>query len=198
MKIVRINIIAFLAFGVCSTLNAQTSVWEIEPSHAKIGFSIAHFGISETEGKFHTYEGKVLTSEDDFSDAQVELTIDASSIDTENKQRDDHLRSADFFETEKYPHIKFVSTELVPNGENKYLLKGNFTMHGVTKPVVLDAWYRGTVVDPWGNTKAGFLVTGSINRKEFGLTWNTVLEAGGLAVGETVELECNVELQKKI
>ncbi|MEL7001663.1 MAG: YceI family protein [Bacteroidota bacterium] len=192
------NIVILLTIGLSSILgvNAQ-STWEIEPSHAKIGFAIAHFGISETEGKFHQYKGTVVTSKEDFSDAQIELAIAVSSIDTENEQRDTHLKGEDFFEVEKYPEITFKSKELKALGNNKYKLIGEFNMHGVVKTIELDAEYRGTVKDPWGNTKAGFLVTGELNREDYGLTWNTVLEAGGLAVGKEVELECNLELIKK-
>ncbi len=192
------NLIILLIVGLTTGtgLYAQSS-WEIEPSHAKIGFAIAHFGISETEGKFHKYSGTVTASKEDFSDATIELSIDVNSIDTENEQRDNHLKGEDFFEVDKYPSIVFKSKKMKPMGNNKYKLLGEFTMHGITKTIELDAEYRGTVKDPWGNTKAGFLVTGLINREDFGLTWNTVLEAGGLAVGKEVDLECNIELIKK-
>jgi polyisoprenoid-binding protein YceI len=127
------------------------------------------------------------------------LTIDVNSIDTDDAQRDGHLKSADFFNTEKYPTMTFVSTSFKPVGKskNKYKLEGNLTLHGVTKQVVLDANYGGTIEkDPFGNTKAGFKFTGKINRKDWGLTWNKTLDAGGLAVGDEVTINCNIEFLK--
>lgn len=178
-----------LAFG-------QTQKWGYDASHAKIGFSIGHFGISETEGKFIKFDGVVLADKSDFSDAKIEITIDVNSIDTEEAKRDEHLKSADFFDTEKYPEIIFKSTSLKSVGKNTYKLTGNFTMHGITKSLTLDAVYRGTVLDPFGNTKAGFQITGTLDRTDYGLEWNGTLAAGGVLVSDEVELDINIELTK--
>ena len=174
----------------------HTSRWAFDESHAKIGFSISHFGISETEGKFTKFRGEVITGEPDFSDAQIILSIDASSINTEDTQRDNHLKSPDFFDAENYPEIQFKSKSIESAGKNIFRLTGDLTMHGITREVQLDAIYRGTVVDPFQNTKAGFKVSGVIDRTQFGLLWTGTLAAGGLLVGHNVHLDINLELLK--
>jgi polyisoprenoid-binding protein YceI len=176
---------------------AQTTQWAYDASHAKVGFSISHFGISETEGKFTQFHGLVLSDKSDFSDARIDITIDVNSINTEDAQRDAHLKSKDFFDIEKYPTIHFSSKSIEPVGVHAYKITGNITMHGVTREITLDAIYKGTVVDPFKNTKAGFKITGAIDRTQFGLVWNGTLAAGGLLVGNTVNLDINIELLKK-
>lgn len=176
--------------------SAQSTKWTYDDTHAKIGFSISHFGISETEGKFTKFDGMVVADKPDFSDAAIEITIDVNSIDTENEKRDEHLKSPDFFDAVEYPTIVFTGKSLQPAGTNKYKLKGDLTMHGVTKEITLDAVYRGTVDDPFGNTKAGFRVSGLIDRRDWGLDWNGTLAAGGLLVGNEVSLDVNIELAK--
>jgi polyisoprenoid-binding protein YceI len=171
--------------------------WIFEPSHCKIGFSVRHFGITETEGWFNKFAGTIQSEEEDFSDARVEFSIDANSIDTQDAQRDGHLRSVDFFNSEQFPTIHFQSTamELVRN--HQYKMHGGLTMAGITKPVVLNVEFNGIVKrDPFGNTKAGFFIGGVINRKDWGINWNAVLDFGGLAVGETVKIKCHIELLK--
>ncbi|MEZ4772524.1 MAG: YceI family protein [Bacteroidia bacterium] len=186
----------FFAGLILSTtiVYGQTQKWGYDASHAKVGFSISHFGISETEGKFTKFVGEVLSDKEDFSDAKIAITIDVNSINTEEPQRDKHLKSPDFFDVEKYPSITFISKELKPVGKNRYKLIGDFTMHGVTKEITLDAVYKGKVVDPYNNTKAGFRVSGELNRTDYGLEWNGVLVAGGVLVGEIVTLDINIEL----
>lgn len=180
----------FFSFG-------QTTMWGYDASHAKVGFSISHFGISETEGKFTKFDGKVLSDKADFSDAKIEFTIDVNSINTEDAKRDVHLKSPDFFDTEKFPSITFVSKRLKSTGKNKYALTGTLTMHGVSKEITLDVIYKGTVVDPFKNTKAGFEISGSLDRTQFGLKWNGNLGTGELLVGNEVMLDINIELIKK-
>jgi polyisoprenoid-binding protein YceI len=175
----------------------QTTKWGYDPSHAKVGFSISHFGISETEGKFTKFDGAVVATEADFSDATIDFTIDVSSIDTQDTQRDAHLRSPDFFDVAKYPTITFTGKALKPVATNKYKLVGDLNMHGATREISLDAMYRGTVVDPFNNTKAGFKLTGIIDRTQFGLTWNGKLATGNLLVGNHVNLDINIELIRK-
>lgn len=176
---------------------AQSTKWIVDDTHAKLGFKVTHFGISETDGKFTKFTGTVLADKPDFSDSKIDLTIEVSSVDTDNEQRDTHLKSADYFDVAKYPQIIFKGKSFKPVSKNKYKLTGDFTMHGVTKEVTLDAIYRGTVpLDPFGNTKAGFKITGLIDRTHWGLNWTGKLAGGDLLVGNDVELECNIELNK--
>jgi polyisoprenoid-binding protein YceI len=192
------KVFLILSISIYSLVSsAQTTKWGYDVSHAKVGFAISHFGISETEGKFTKFDGTVLSDKPDFSDANINLTIDVNSINTEDAQRDAHLKSADFFDMAKYPTITFKGKSLTATGKNKYKLVGDFTMHGVTKEVALDVTYRGTVVDPYKNTKAGFRLTGNIDRTKFGLNWNGKLAAGELLVGNDVRLDVNIELIKK-
>jgi polyisoprenoid-binding protein YceI len=176
---------------------AQAPQWSFEKTHCKISFTVAHFGISEIDGQFRKFDGTIVTTKDDFSDAQIALSIDANSIDTDEAQRDGHLKSADFFDTAKYPTIDFKSKSFKKISKNTYKLTGNFTMHGVTKVVTFDVLYGGTIVkDPFGNTKAGFKLTGKINRKDWGLVWNKALDAGGVAVGDEIKITANIQLLK--
>lgn len=190
-------IISALILAAKVFANAQTTQWGYDDTHAKVGFSISHFGISETEGKFTKFSGSVLSDKPDFSDAKIEITIDVNSINTEAPQRDAHLKSADFFDVAKFPAIVFKSKKLTAAGKNKYKLTGDITMHGVTKEIVLDVIYKGTVVDPYKNTKAGFKLSGTLNRNDFGLSWNGKLASGEILVGNEVELLINIELIKK-
>ena len=175
---------------------AQTTDWGFDQSHSNVRFAVSHMVISEVEGNFGSYEGSVSTTKSDFSDASVKFTIDVSSIDTDDEKRDDHLRGADFFDVKKNANITFQSTSMKKVSENKYKVTGNFTMLGVTKEITLDAKYGGTINDPWGNTKAGIKVTGTINRTDWGLKYNSKLDTGGLMIGEDVDIVCNFELIK--
>jgi len=184
-----------IALFSVALVQAQTT-WNIDASHSSIRFAVDHMVISEVEGIFSKYEGSVITAKGDFSDAKINFTVDVKSVDTDNEKRDEHLRGADFFETEKYPKMTFVSTSVQKTGDNKYHLKGKLTLHGVTKEITLAMTYGGTTKDPWGNTKAGLKVTGVINRTDFGLKYNSVLEAGSLMIGEDVTITAKVELVK--
>lgn len=178
---------------------AQTN-WKVDNSHSKLGFSVTHAMVSEVEGKFRVYNGEVTSKSDmDFNGASISFTADASSINTEDEKRDGHLKSPDFFDVAKYPNITFKSVSMKPNGKGQtaYELEGDLTMHGVTKRVkFLAIGAAKTVKDPYGNIKNGFKVSGVINRKDFGLNWNAVLEAGGVMVSEEVTLNINIELNK--
>jgi polyisoprenoid-binding protein YceI len=175
----------------------QATQWVFEPAHTKIGFSVRHFGISEVEGIFHKYDGKVSGSNADLSDLNVDLTIDVDSIDTHDQQRDGHLKSGDFFLAEENPQLIFKSTAYQKTEGNKYKVTGDLTMRGVTNTVTLDVVFGGIVEkDPFGNTKAGFKVTGTINRKDWGISWNNILDTGGLAISNEVEINCHVQLLK--
>ena len=177
-------------------VNAQSS-WNFDASHSSVRFAVDHMVISEVEGKFTSFEGTVESSNEDFSDAKINFKIDVNSVDTDNEKRDGHLKNEDFFDVVKYPEMTFVSTSIEKVKEGKYNLTGNLTLHGVTKEITLKMSYGGTVKDPWGNTRAGLKITGSLNRTDFGLKYNSTLEAGGLMLGEEIELSCKMELIKK-
>ena len=149
---------------------AQTSSWKVDPMHSQLSFSTTHLGISDVDGLFKKFEATATGSAADFSDAVFELSADVASINTEVEMRDKHLRSADFFDVEKFPTMTYKSTGIKKVAENKYTLTGNLTLHGVTKPVTMDLWYRGTIVNPQSKTPtAGFQLTGTIKRSDFGI-----------------------------
>lgn len=175
---------------------AQSNEWVLDPAHSKIGFSVEHMVISEVDGRFTQFEMKV-TEENNFEKANISVNIKTASVNTDNTQRDQHLASADFFDATKNPEIKFTSTSMEKVSGNKYLLKGNLQMNGVSKPLELDVKFGGIMKDPWGNTKAGFKITGVINRYDYNLKYNSTLEAGGLLIGQDVNLEMFIELSKK-
>ncbi|PHQ56948.1 MAG: hypothetical protein COC16_02280 [Lutibacter sp.] len=185
----------FIALFSIAFINAQTN-WTFDSSHSTVRFAVDHMVISEVEGKFTSYEGSVETSQDDFSDAKIKFSIDVNSIDTDDVKRDGHLKNADFFNTEQHPNMTFQSTSIEKIKEGQYALKGDFTLLGVTKEVVLNLSYGGTVQDPWGNTKAGIKVTGIIDRTDFGLKYNSVMKTGGLLIGEEIAITCKMELMK--
>jgi polyisoprenoid-binding protein YceI len=196
MKTTFKTLVAATAISLSAT--AQTN-WNVDASHSKLGFAVTHMMVSETEGKFKIYEGKVSSKGDmDFTDAKIDFSVDAASINTDDEKRDGHLKSADFFDVAKYPKINFVSKSMKPGKvKGTYTLVGDLTMHGVTKSVSLTAIGASKIVkDPYGMERYAFKVTGTINRKDFGLAWNAALEAGGVAVSEDVRLDINVEITK--
>jgi polyisoprenoid-binding protein YceI len=193
MKQLILTIAALLTVALT---NAQEANWGFDPSHSNVRFAVSHMVISEVEGNFAGYTGTVRSSKADFSDAVVKFTIDVGTINTGDIKRDEHLKNADFFDVDKYPNIVFRSTKMKKSGNNKYEITGDFTMHGKTKEVTFNAKYNGTVVDPWGNTKAGFKITGTIDRTDWGLVYNSTLDTGGLMIGKEVDIVCNFELIK--
>lgn len=170
--------------------------WVIDVAHTNINFTVSHMVISEVTGTFKEFEGTVTATKEDFSDAEINVQIKSKSINTENNDRDNHLRSTDFFDAEKYPVLIFKSTGVQSKGGNMLVITGDLTLRGVTKQVVLDAKFKGQAVNPWGQIVAAFKATTTINRKEWGLVWNAALEAGGFLVGEDIELNLNVELNQ--
>jgi len=174
-----------------TTMTTQT--WQIDSAHSGIHFSVRHLVIAKVRGQFSRWTGALAVPGGDFSRATVDVTIDATSIDTGVADRDAHLRSADFFDVETHPEITFRSRRLEPLGEDRFALVGDLTIRGTTREVVLDVESAGQTKDPWGNVRAGFAGRTSIDRKEFGLTWNQALEAGGVMVGDKVEIEIEVE-----
>jgi polyisoprenoid-binding protein YceI len=177
-----------------TTLAPVRTTWQIDPSHVDVGFAVRHLMISTVKGRFGAVTGTVAVDGDDFATADIDVTIDAASIDTREPKRDAHLRSADFFDVEQFPAITFKSRRVRAKGTGRFDVTGDLTMHGVTREVVLDVTAEGTTRDPWGNHKAGFSAAGVIRRSDFGLTWNAALETGGVLVGEDVKLALEVEL----
>ncbi|WP_141673318.1 YceI family protein [Allomuricauda sp. CP2A] len=176
---------------------AQSTVWKIDPSHSTLGFSIDHLVVSETVGEFKDYSVNVVSDEKDFSDAKISVVIQSKSIDTEDEKRDEHLQSPDFFDVDKYPQIVFKSDEFHKSNNGEYRLSGTLQMHGITKKIALNAKFGGIVKDPWGGTRAGLKIWGVLDRYDYGLKYNSIMEAGGLSIGREVRIDCRVELIKE-
>ena len=179
------------------TQNPATTTWTIDPYHSEVHFKVKHLMVSTVTGSFGTYDATVETTGDSFDDAKISFSADIASITTNNEQRDGHLKSADFFDAENYPQLTFVSTSFTKTGDDTYALTGDLTIRGTTKPVTLDVEYGGQMVDFYGNTKAGFEIAGKIKRKDFGLTWDGVTEAGGVVVSDEVKLVLNIQVAKQ-
>jgi polyisoprenoid-binding protein YceI len=171
--------------------------WILDPTHAEIQFKIRHLMITHVTGSFGKFAAEVETTDDDFDSSKISFSAEIDSITTNNEQRDGHLKSADFFDSPKYPTLSFVSTKFEKVAGEDYTLFGDLTMHGVTKNVTLSVEHGGVIKDPWGNTRTGFTVEGKINRKDFGLGWNAATEAGGVVVGEEVKLHASVQFVKQ-
>ena len=179
---------------VALSVTAQQTKWAIDKTHSKIRFEVAHMVISEVSGQFHSYDGSVLADEADFSDAKIDFSLALKSIDTDDDKRDEQLRSPDFFDVAKFPQLTFKSTSMQKTDKNNFKLRGVLSLHGVSKEIVLDVRYGGTVTDPYGNIKAGFKVSGMINRNDFGVKYNSIMDSGGLMIGEEVNISCSLEL----
>ena len=175
---------------------AQTK-WIIDPTHSEILFKVKHLMITNVKGEFRTFQGEVNSANDDFSKASIQLSIESKSVFTNEENRDNHLKGADFFDVEKYPTIDFVGTSFDKVNDEKYTLTGNLTMKGISKEVKLDVEFGGVNKDPWGNQKAGFSVSGKINRKDWELNWNAALETGGVLVSEEVRISAEVQFVKQ-
>jgi polyisoprenoid-binding protein YceI len=192
--------IAFLLFlgtqGLLSTQTlAQGGKWTLDKVHSNVKFTVTHMTVSEVDGSFKVFDGSMEHTKADFSDAKVNFTIDVNSINTDNENRDNHLRGDDFFSVAQHPKISFVGTSMKPLGGNKYQLSGNMTVKDVTKPVTWEVTYGG-VVNTQRGKKAGFKARTTINRFDYNLKWNRAVEAGGLVVGENVDIVVNIELNE--
>jgi polyisoprenoid-binding protein YceI len=172
------------------------ATYKIDAAHSDILFKVKHLMITTVTGHFTSFDGTLTAEKEDFTDAAIEFTADINSIDTRDEQRNGHLKSDDFFNAEKFPQLKFVSTSFAKSGD-AYVLKGDLTIRDITKPVELKAEYSGLVVDPWGQTKIGFEAEGKVKRKEFGLSWDAVTEAGGIVVSDEVKIQLNVQFVKQ-
>ncbi|MBL0048678.1 MAG: YceI family protein [Bacteroidetes bacterium] len=172
----------------------KTTKWGTDAAHSELQFKVKHMMITNVTGSFKVIKAEAEAEDDSFKHAKVSFTADASSVDTSNEQRDTHLKSADFFDVEKYPSLSFVSTEYDASSGK---INGNLTIKGITKAVSLDVEFAGTNKDPWGNEKAGFTISGKINRKEWDLGWNAALETGGVLVSEEVRINAEIQLVKQ-
>lgn len=177
------------------TATATTTKWAIDPSHSEIQFKVKHLMISTVTGSFKEFGAEVELEGDDLNNAQVRFWANTDSIFTNDEKRDGHLRSGDFFESGKYPKLSFTSTRIEGSG-SAWKMTGDLTIKDVTRPVTLDVEWSGVAKDPWGNTKAGLNLSGKLDRKEFGLTWNAALEAGGVLVSDEVRILAEVQLAK--
>jgi polyisoprenoid-binding protein YceI len=194
--------VAFTAFTPKSKANAEhrsipapTATWALDKAHTNVKFSVSHLVISDVEGTFKSFDGTMESSKADFSDAKISFTAEVNSISTDNEQRDNHLKSDDFFNAAKYPQIKFVSTSFVPLGDNKYKLEGTLTIRDITRQITFDVKYGGTVA-AMGGTHVGFKATSKIDRFDYNLKWNKATEAGNMVVGKEVEITINVDFKK--
>jgi len=173
------------------------ATYKIDPAHSDVMFKVKHLMISTATGVFKKFDGTLEIDEEDFVNAKVTFEADIDSVDTKNEQRDEHLKGEDFFSAEQFPKMTFTSTEIQKTGDNEYALTGDLTIRDVTKPVELKVEYNGSTKDPWGYERMGFEVSGKINRKDYGLKWSAVTEAGGLVVADDVKLAMNVEMVKQ-
>jgi len=190
---IRTTLICSLAWVIGFAATAHAENWKIDGSHTTVGFSVSHI-FTTVQGRFDRFDGTIEFDPEVPEAAVVRASVEAASINTNNAKRDKHLRSGDFFDVEKFPTLSFESTSGVKDmNQGRGKLAGNLTIHGVTRPVVFDVAFRGQGKDPWGNVRAGFSASLNINRKDYGLNWNEVLETGGLLVGEEVEIRIDVE-----
>ena len=173
------------------------AIYKIYPAHSDIMFKVKHLMIATATGIFKNFDATIDVNKEDLSDAKVFFEADVNSIDTKNEQRDAHLKSDDFFNAEQFPKITFKSTSIESAGGSEYKLKGDLTVRDITKPVILNVEYNGKITDPWGMERMGFEISGKINRREFGLRWSAVTEAGGIVVADDVKLALNVEMVKQ-
>lgn len=193
----RIVAIITAVFTLSLPTLSLAAVWNIDAEHSNIGFKVRHLMVSNVKGSFEKVSGAIDINEKDITKSAINVTIDTASINTNVQKRDDHLRSADFFEVATYPTMTFVSKKVAKAGKDKLKVTGDLTIRGVTREVVLDVVGPTTEIkDPWGNIKRGASATTKINRKDFGLVWNKVLETGGVAVGDEVQISIEVELVK--
>lgn len=180
-----------------ATPTTTRTKWTVDPSHSEITFKVKHLMIANVKGEFQKFNASIEAVGTDFSNAKVRATIGAEGISTNDANRDKHLRSADFFDAGSHPHLEFVGTAMEHVGDNDYKLTGDLTIKGITKPVTLDVEFGGKNTDPWGNEKLAFSLNGKIDRKEWGLNWNSALETGGVLVSDEVRIGADVQFTKQ-
>ncbi len=173
------------------------TTWDFDLSHSSVNFHVRHLMVSKVHGRFATWGGSLELDNDDITRSRVDVTIDTASVDTKEEKRDAHLRSADFFDTENFPKLTFKSTSVKKISDDELEVLGDLTIRGETRAITLKVESNGQVKDPWGGTRAGFSAKASISRKEFGLHWNALLEAGGVVVGDKIEISLEIEAIQK-
>ncbi|MCK6543691.1 YceI family protein [bacterium] len=189
-----------MVFAAALLINVSAfaqSNWGVDVSHSNVLFTVSHLVVSDVQGYFKEFDATLGYSKEDFSDATATMTIKVNSINTGIEKRDAHLKADDFFAADKFADITFASKSFKKTGKNTFKITGDLTMRGTTKTVELDAVYRGEIKDPWGNTKSGWKINGTVNRFDYGLKWNAAMETGGLVVGENVDITINLEMVKK-
>jgi polyisoprenoid-binding protein YceI len=173
------------------------SKWAVDVTHSSIDFSVKHMMIASVRGTFHKFDADIEADPEDLTSANIRFSIDVSSIDTRNGDRDAHLRSADFFDVEQFPNIAFQSKQIIKKGDGEYEVTGDLTLHGVTRSETFSVTFEGHGKDPWGNERAGFSGQGQIKRSDYGLTYNAVLETGGVLIGDQVKISIQIEAIKQ-
>lgn len=196
LKLYLSTFAAALAIGLPSAAGADTTAWILDSSHSRVGFSVSHMVVSSVSGRFKQVSGTVALDEANLTKSDVEITIQTNSIDTDEAKRDEHLRSADFFDAAKFPVIVFKSTKITAAGGPKYKLTGELSMHGVSKLITLDATVSPAIKNPWGKQVRAVKLAGKLKRSDYGLKWNKALDAGGVVVGDDVTLDIQVEINK--
>ncbi|MBD3299472.1 MAG: hypothetical protein GF341_12510 [candidate division Zixibacteria bacterium] len=186
-----------LALLATSVVRAEPQTYQLDQAHSSVGFCVRHMAISKVCGKFNEFEGSFTVDPKDSSSWSCQAIIQTASIDTDNQKRDEHLRSVDFFQADSFPTITFNSTKIEPRGDGKFDVHGNLTIRGTTKPVTLEGEFVGKVNDPWGNERMGFTLSGEINRMDYGVSWDNVLETGGLVVSHNVDLNIDAQGVRK-
>jgi polyisoprenoid-binding protein YceI len=181
------------AMGLLCASTLLAAPYDIDLAHSGLVFKVKHLGISTVAGKFDKFSGTFTFDGKDTTRSKLDVTVDVASVNTQNDKRDTHLRSADFFDAARFPKARFVSKKITPLRDGRFQVVGNLTLRGVTKPVALDVEYTGSVKDPWGGERAAFTATAKINRQNFGVKWNQVLDNGGVMVSDEVKLEFEIE-----
>lgn len=189
-------VLSLLVATATGLVQAQSAKWNADAMHSSVKFTVSHLTVSEVEGRFKVFNGSIDAPTADFNNAAINFAVDVNSVNTDQEDRDKHLKSDDFFNAEKYPKMTFVSTSFKKGKGNNYILEGNLTIRDVTKKVKFEVTYGGTMKDPYGNTKAGFKATGKIKRSDYNLKWNKLTEAGGMIVGDEVSMVLNLEFAK--
>ncbi|PIS11477.1 MAG: hypothetical protein COT73_03785 [Bdellovibrio sp. CG10_big_fil_rev_8_21_14_0_10_47_8] len=187
---------ATLVLGLFLSAVVDAASYSLDTAHSVVGFSVKHMVVSKVKGRFNKFEGSFDFDEKKNEVSKINVKVEVGSIDTNNKKRDDHLSSPDFFDAKKFPTMTFTANKVVVKKDQTVKVSGDLTLRGVTKPVTLDLTYGGSVVDPSGNEKVGFSLAGKINRKDWGVSWNKTLDKGGLAVSEDVMIEVEGEANK--
>jgi polyisoprenoid-binding protein YceI len=196
MKKTLLVVVASLMLTASAANVARAEKWNIDVAHSTLTFEVSHMVISKAKGRFTDFTGSIHFKGEDVADGSVEIVAQTASVDTDNEDRDKHLRSDEFFETEKYPTMSFKSTKVGKVKDGKFTLTGNLTIKDVTKEVTFDCEFRGVVKDPWGNTRSGFSAATTINRQDFNVSWSSLLDGGGLTLGNDVDLKLEIEATK--